>query len=577
MGYPDVGRLPWWEYARALRWLTAGATQFHLTLQHARHLFDDLHDFCRTLAEAGVVSGCRELERARSMLCSRRGLRLLARLPWVGGDPWSIVKRPNGQRMLLSGVDVWLCVLWRHYGRSWCALERRVTDAPGGAEKRGAVAHLRARLTVAGCSEPPDVPSETARAGLEDALRWLDDPGPGGVGAPTLEPDEEMADLSTAMLLRRLQGCVPWMPRREMQELIRRGAAAVPGLEQLIRDREHNCSERAVLWAIVVLGELRHPSAIEVLGTCLGSEGLAAGEAAAEALGKIGAPAVPLLERVTAQGERRDRLYANSALGMIHTESAYRCLVQALARDPDLGDVIAHALRQHGRGEAIEILHERMGGVPSWMRPEFESAIFSLVHGRCTRDCVERDWRLRYRPLPVLDWSFAPSWVTIAALIRCRRKDGGEEASRGQPGPRSLAEIISDPKLAAEEGNCRRCRGPIWRPTGVPVCRHTALKVVARQRCLLERWLGAGLANAWAALDACDVLDVARQPSVHCRSRRDSLTSDALALGRATLHWLVALKREDLCRGASYLRVISDDLAALYGGGATSAHPSPPS
>jgi hypothetical protein len=357
----------------------------------------------------------------------------------------------------------------------------------------------------------------------------------------------ELDSVPTAVLARIALGSFPRMPRPEMQELLRRGAAAVPDLTAAVRAAGRQAGD--TLWGVVVLGELRHPDAIEALGRLLGrGDGL--GVAAAEALGKIGGPAVAFLARIAARADVTRRLRAYGALGMIRTEEAYDCLRKALTRDRELSDVIARALAQHGRREAIGALWQASRRVPGWMRQELESAIASLAHGVPAPDPVDLDWRVRYRRLPRLAWGLAPSWIALAGLLRV-----GRPRRAASTPPRPLDEIVADAGLLPGGPPCPACGGPYWRPTGLPVCRHTARAAIALQRLALERWIARGVVDVWTALDACDAAEL----RLGRDDDADADGGDLAALGRATLYWLVAIDCEDLRAGVHHLCIVADD------------------
>src|SRR5438094_308491 len=204
--------------------------------------------------------------------------------------------------------------------------------------------------------------------------------------------EQDVSQLATTVLAARLPAASPWMPRREMEELLRRGPDAAPPLIDVLRRAQGRGDP---LWPIVVLGELHRDDAIPALGLFLGRLEGGVNVAAAEALGKIGPPALPYLVATVAGEDRGRRLAAYGALAMIPTDEAHRGLKDALARDRALGDVIARALVQQGRPEAIAALAAAAVHAPKWMRREFESAIAALVHGPVAPAPVERDWRQR--------------------------------------------------------------------------------------------------------------------------------------------------------------------------------------
>src|SRR2546427_7306 len=170
---------------------------------------------------------------------------------------------------------------------------------------------------------------------------------------PPAASSEEFSNLASAVLAARLPAASPWMPRREMEELARRGPAVLPVLADVLRMAPGRGDP---VWPIVVLGELRDAGAVPVLGVFLGRVEGGLNVAAAEALGKIGAPALPYLVATTASDDRARRLAAYGALAMVPADEAQRCLRDALGRDRVLGDVIARALVQQGQPEAIAAL-----------------------------------------------------------------------------------------------------------------------------------------------------------------------------------------------------------------------------
>src|SRR5436189_82072 len=99
---------------------------------------------------------------------------------------------------------------------------------------------------------------------------------------PPAASSEEFSNLASAVLAARLPAASPWMPRREMEELARRGPAVLPVLADVLRMAPGRGDP---LWPIVVLGELRDAGAVPVLGVFLGrvEGGLAVAAAAVHA------------------------------------------------------------------------------------------------------------------------------------------------------------------------------------------------------------------------------------------------------------------------------------------------------
>ncbi|HET8564833.1 MAG TPA: HEAT repeat domain-containing protein, partial [Candidatus Binatia bacterium] len=138
------------------------------------------------------------------------------------------------------------------------------------------------------------------------------------------------------------------MPVRPMEKLLGIGETAITLIaEGLSRWRDDK--SRDLLWLVVVLGELRHPAAIEPLVNQLRQITVDVfATAAAEALAKIGSPAVPALVDATTAPDPYFRLYTYATLGWIEDEKAYAALINGLARDYELGHVLANALAEQG-------------------------------------------------------------------------------------------------------------------------------------------------------------------------------------------------------------------------------------
>jgi len=567
-------RLPWWEYSLALEWINARTSGFRLTLAGARRLLHTLRDFSEALVADGRLEDCRDVDQARAVFCGGRTLRLLPRPPRTGAEAWTALHPPEGPLVDFSIADFWLCLLWGHVGHSWEALEERLAAVPGGGGRVMAMHGLRARLEQARVASPARLLGQrTAAADLEEALCWLSEPPQGAApAAPSCAPDPAVADLTTAQLFSRLGTSFPRMPRAEMEECLRRGTEVLPGCVALLRGKGVAGGLTDPVWAIVVLGELRDPRAVDVLAHWLTvDEETGVAVAAAEALGKIGPRALPLLDATLATGTPTARLYAYGALGMIHTDDAYHRLVAALTHDVELSDVIARALVEHGRREAIEVLHLAGAGAatPPWMQAQSESAMVALLDGPSAASPLSRDWRIRYRRLPGLDWSFPLSWLGIAALTHRHHAEIADQSAAAAPRP--LAEIVTDVRLRTDERPCLQCGGRRWEPTGLPLCRHTARGLLALQSAVVERWVAAGHHDVWAALDECDAVDVRleRRPGRRTSPRWAEHERDLIAIGRATLYWLVPLLRQHpdltLPAVARYLRLLAQDFAVLYG------------
>lgn len=175
-----------------------------------------------------------------------------------------------------------------------------------------------------------------------------------------------------------IEEIVTWpvgMPVRAMERVLALGAPAVPALLGALA-RWQDDQERDPLWLIVLLGELRDASAVEpLIGRMCATDDETLALAAVEALAKIGPPAVPALLEAARAPDPRLRLCAYAALGWIPDDRGHGALVEALGRDPELGDVAAMALGDQGRPDALPALYEAYRTCEPWQRIELEDVL----------------------------------------------------------------------------------------------------------------------------------------------------------------------------------------------------------
>lgn len=265
-----------------------------------------------------------------------------------------------------------------------------------------------------------------------------------------------------------LQGFPPpslILPVRDMERILALGQAAVPALLSAM-DRWRDDQERDFFPLVVLLGELGHADAVGPLVELLeGPEDFFLCEAIAEALAKIGGPAVPSLKRLAQEGEARTRVFAYGALCGIPGEEAYRFLLEALEHDPKLALVLSGGVAFQGGREAVPALLRALDRCPPWQRRELEASI-RLVHGlepKPTR--LTEDWRLLYRVLPRLG-TLIPGPLVVASVVLA----DAEEMSDLTSFPlRTLEEILAGSSWE-EPDLCEDCGEPLISHTGIPVC-----------------------------------------------------------------------------------------------------------
>ncbi|NIW38339.1 MAG: hypothetical protein GWN32_18270, partial [Gemmatimonadetes bacterium] len=273
------------------------------------------------------------------------------------------------------------------------------------------------------------------------------------------------------------------MPVAEMSRLLEVGAAAAGPVAEAV-ERWRDDEGRELLWLVVVLGELRRPAGIEPLLDLLQRKGWTELQAAAaDALAKIGGPALPaLLDRIGAAGPD-ERVWIYASLGWIGGDDAYAALLAALEDDAEVSGVAALALSDLGRREAIPAIYEALTRSAAWQRPDFETALRALHHGQPTARPQDADWRIRYRRLPRYGHSI-PSWAVVAALVL---DDPETQREMSDIPVRPLEDIVAEPPEPDEPPQiCDDCGAPVEEPTGLPVCPDTALPAALLQVRLLE-------------------------------------------------------------------------------------------
>src|SRR5690606_20110796 len=138
-------------------------------------------------------------------------------------------------------------------------------------------------------------------------------------------------------------------PVREMRILIDAGpAAAGPIARQLAADLADDDEPDELtgwLFLCLVLGELGNPIAAPVLADAVlrDREVSALAVVASEALGRIGASAMPEIRRVAASANQQHRLLAYFAAGRTRSADGNAFLLSALTADPTLADISALA------------------------------------------------------------------------------------------------------------------------------------------------------------------------------------------------------------------------------------------
>lgn len=309
------------------------------------------------------------------------------------------------------------------------------------------------------------------------------------------------ASLPLGQLIREIERKDVVPPVRLMEEVLRRSPRdAVPALVSKLREMGIGTTW-APLWLIVLLGEFRRPIAAPALANELGRKGDPdpwTAQGAAEALAKIGSPAIEVLRDCTASDVWRCRMYAYAALGWIGSPAACRILIEALERDPGTADALACALGDAACGEAVEPLHASLSGCDPFLRPVIEQQIQRLHRGEKKVSPAGEDWRRRYRPRGRR--VFAAGWPHRLRALR-ERREWPRMRTHGPP-VRPLEEILAGAaRPRAQPPVCYLCPLPAVSSTGIHACELHAPELIREQAELLENaardMLSEGLPFRW--------------------------------------------------------------------------------
>lgn len=358
------------------------------------------------------------------------------------------------------------------------------------------------------------------------------------------------------------------MPVRRMEAVLGRGEEAVRPLLSGLRKALDAGDGLRPLWPVVLLGELGSPEAAPALAEVIRAaqpDDLVVAQAAAEALAKIGPSALPALRSLLEGADSIRRVWAYGAVGWIRDDEAYDLLTGALSSDRGMIDVVAMALGDQGREEAVPLLAEALGKAEPWQRVDIEEAIRQLHRDDVEPLPLHRDWRLRYRPEPGLGVPQL-TWPAVTVLAR----EAGAP-SRREPMPvRPVEEILADSEDEDGTERCESCGAPLVPETGVPVCPETALKVALLQReRLAERGEEVGSEDLFHVLDDVEAelweLEEVEEPrSRRVRERREDRRT-GLTILRDACTWLVERGVESVTAGRATLLAAASWLAGRYG------------
>lgn len=360
------------------------------------------------------------------------------------------------------------------------------------------------------------------------------------------------------------------LPVRAMETVLahgdRVGARVLSRFEEELARRD---ADGNPLWLGVVLGLLGRVEAVPALAAALRQaerEDLALGMVASEALARIGAEAIPALRRFISESHGRERAWGYAALGAMSGDEAYQLLLDALESGEVGTDVVASALADQSRSDAIPLLYQALLRAGPAQRPEIEDAILALYRGERPLGRVGEDWRLRYRRDPKLA-HMGLSWCAVEVLAGEAK---GRRTLPAEPVPSLDALLARAVEPTAPSELCPDCGGAYFESTGISVCPCAAAEATLLQAEYLEVLAAEeGVDDVFDALNIVDLdlEELFERPAPRGRKARESQEDEIerLMLVRGGLVWLLETGVEDVRRGIHALQKAARRAARLHG------------
>lgn len=362
--------------------------------------------------------------------------------------------------------------------------------------------------------------------------------------------------------------CEDGHPIEAIERLVAAGARALPRVHEALAAPEDD-SGRDLVSLTVILGEARSPASLPALAALLRKP--ACGEilmdAASEALGKFGAPAIPILLELLAERDARTRFWALGALRRMRSPLAVPHLRSSLKTMPDICGVAAAGLAALGDKDSIPdlyALYEKFPSTNIWL-PDLRDSIACLA-GQLSFPVDsprDGDWRTRWRRRPGWGWSPEPSALMISYVIWDSYVSGRWKERRLPKD--SLLKITTTPDLDRHEPEnevCPRCGDKILSVAAVPVCPELAYGSTVYQENLLLQCRKDGITTITAALDDLD------QELLYGDREWDDLPAgrrDRWLLAQRTYEFLLLEGRREVNGGIALLREIRSTLGARWG------------
>jgi hypothetical protein len=342
-----------------------------------------------------------------------------------------------------------------------------------------------------------------------------------------------------------------------MEALLALGEAGVePIIRFLGEDGAASGGDKDLLWPLVVLGEMRDPRAVPTLLALLGRT--ADGElsvAAAEALAKLGRPAVaPLRRLLDGDAAPETRILAYGALAGMDLPEAWEILAEALEADPEVDFAVARCLAERNLPDDVTRVHRVYCTAEPWKRPALEATLAGMLSGQPAWPVARRDWRLRYRREPRQDLRIPVAWLEVMLLTWQSRRD--IPAAGGHPA-RTLEDLrrreTSDPR---DHNACPDCGEPFRSPTGIRLCSEVEEDLIAFQLERVRGWVRDRWEDIHEVLDELDhqEMEALQWPEADDQGRAQKMEAlDSIELLKDTLCWMVEEGLDGLSKGEGRL------------------------
>lgn len=390
---------------------------------------------------------------------------------------------------------------------------------------------------------------------LPGEIAWLGEPCRDEKQASGMVPylvQEESMKLFQEQLLELMASTSWGVPVRDMEGLLAFGKEAIgPVMAFLERGLAKPGHGGDLLWATVILGELKSPEGIPLLLRLIQeAEGLEVPIAAAEGLAKIGKPALEAVARLLGEKpEPKTRIFLYAALSGIGTREAWDMLLEALEEDQELDFVVARALAERAHPGDEEIIYKAYLQAESWKRAPFEETMAGMLGGRCPWSVPFKDWRLRYRRQPRQGLKVHRSWPDVLIML-------WENRHLLRPDPQaetvSLEELKQKARARKGESVCPDC-GQVFRsPTGIPLCEEVEEDLIEFQLQRVREWL----AHKWEDIhEVLDELDRHEMEALQLPEESDEERTwkgealDSIEVVKDTLSWMVEQGMSGLSQG----------------------------